>query len=109
MEVRQKIGIDAKMKRKIVQERLLRRKPQYKVLRCRFWGVLGPLGRSWEALGMLLGALGALLGRSWGDLGCFGGPLGAVLGHVGCSWALLERFGVLLDRFLVDLELGRAG
>ena len=44
-------------------------------------GALGTLlGRSWGALGALLGALGALLRRSWSALGRSWDALGALLG-----------------------------
>ena len=57
---------------------------------------MGVLGRSWRALGSLLGALGALLGRSWGDLGRSWGSFGA-------CWALLGALGVLSGHFWVIL------
>ena len=47
-----------------------------------------PLGRSRDALGVLLGTLGELLGRSWV-------PLGRSWGTLGCSWDVL---GALLGR-----------
>ena len=54
------------------------------------WGALGPfwvlrchLGRSWHALGTLLGALGRVLGASWEPFGIilevFGGDFGPIL------------------------------
>ena len=64
---------------------------------------LGALsGRSWLALGALLGRLGALLGlswgvlgRSWGDPGGSWGPPGPLLGRLGAplgrSWGVLGR------------------
>ena len=59
-------------------------------------------GHSWGGLGVLLGALGAVLeaswaclGRSWGGLGGILSAFGAVLGVswalLGLSWALLRQ------------------
>ena len=45
-------------------------------------------GRSWNALGVLLGVLGGLLDHSWVDLGRSWGALstlGAILGALGSS------------------------
>ena len=56
--------------------------------------------RSWGALGVLLGSLGALLGHSWGALGRSWGALGALLGpswaFLGRSWGALGTLWVLL-------------
>ena len=90
------------MKTKFVLGRLLRHKPQHKVLWCRSWDILGGswalsgcswelLGRFWGLLGHARFALGAILGRSCVLSGCSWSAMGAP----GCSWgALWVAWGV---------------
>ena len=58
------------------------------------WAFLGALGRSWRALGSLLGRFWAVLGRSWvvlGGLGSLLGRLWVVLGRLGACFVELVR------------------
>ena len=62
---------------------------------CVFLDVFLLLGHSWGAPGRSWDALGTLLGRSWGALGALLGALGRSWGALG---ALLERPWTLLGR-----------
>ena len=66
----------------------------------RSWPLLGALGRSWAALGPLLGRSWAALVRSWAGLGRPWAALGRSWPLLGPSWAALGRswsaLGVLL-------------
>ena len=54
--------------------------------------VWGPLGRSWDALGHVLGALRGSLGRAWA-------PVGRLLGQDGLQKAFGVDSGSILGRF----------